>query len=131
MLLGRNAIRTSILVLLGATLFGQSPSADIHFHSLIPLGAEAFELQGAKWKGIVTLLGSAENPRFEGMVRREIDRQAAIFSADGERMKRYPERVAFRITASYRTRMVDASPFPISTADEANETFLVNLSNAR
>jgi len=122
--LGRNAIRTSILVLLGATVFGQAPSADVHFHSLIPLGAEAFELQGSKWKGIVTLLGSAENPQFEGMVRHETKQRVAIYAADGERMKTYPQRVAFRITASYRTRMVDASPFPISTADEANDYLL-------
>jgi len=124
--LGRNAIRTSVLVLLGASLFAQSSSSDsaVRFHSMIPLGAEAFELQGAKWKGIVTLLGSAENPQFEGMVRREIKQRVAVFSADGERMKTYPERVSFRITASYRTRMVDASPFPISTTDEANDYLL-------
>ena len=114
----------SVVALFSAALFAQSPAPDLHFHSWVPLGAEALELHGDKWKGTITLLGSAENPEFEGMVRRETNQRTALYSADGARIKLYPGRIRFRITASYRTHMVDASPFPISTDNAANDYLL-------
>lgn len=111
--------------MLGTALAGQNPP-ELRFHSLIPLGADAYQLDGAKWKGVITLMGSAEAPQFEGMVRRDTKDHVTLVAADGRRMKTYPERVTFRITASYRTRTVEASPFPISTSDDAN-AYLLHL----
>jgi hypothetical protein len=113
----------SLLVLSAIALFAED-TPEMHFHSLVPLGSEAYQLQGEKWKGIVTVLGSAENPEFEGMVRREIQNRAELFSADGERMRTYPERIAFRITASYRTHVTDPSPFPFNTSVDMNDYLL-------
>ena len=119
----RNAIRIASLVLLGSALSAQAPP-EVHFHALVPLGADAYELRGDKWKGIITLMGSAENAQFEGMVKREVNRHEALFTSDGTRMQSYPERITFRVTASFRTRLVDASPFPISASVDANDYLL-------
>lgn len=91
----RKAIRTTLLVLLGTALSGQSPSPDAHFHALIPLGAEAYDLQGEKWKSIITLLASAESPQFEGVVRRGVNEHAALFSADGKKSRTILTRFRF------------------------------------
>jgi hypothetical protein len=120
------AIRAILWVLLATALSAQTIPSEVRFHALVPLGAEAYQLDGAKWKSVITFLGSAENPAFEGMVRREVKDHAALYAADGLRIKNYPERVSFRVTASYRTRVTDPSPFPISTSDDAND-YLLNL----
>lgn len=111
------------MALLGSALSAQAPS-EMHFHALVPLGAEAYELQGDGWKSLVTLLASAENPQFEGMVRRDVNHRDTLFAADGSRVQSYPERVNFRVTASLRTRLAEPSPFPISATVDANDYLL-------
>lgn len=115
-----------MLVLLGTALSAQNTgtSAVAHFHSTVPLGAEAYQLQGAKWKSVVTLLGSAENPEFEGMVRRDVQQRGELFTANGDRVRNYPEHITFRITASSRTHVTEPSPFPISTSANINDYLL-------
>ena len=122
--LRRNAIRIASLALLGSALAAQAPSPEMRFHALVPLGAEAYELQGGGWKSMVTLLASAENPQFEGMVRRDVNRRDALFASDGSRVQSYPERINFRVTASLRTRLMEASPFPINASIDANDYLL-------
>lgn len=112
------------MLLTAATLWGQTDPREMHFHSLIPLGAEAYQVQGDKWRGMITLLASAVNPQFEGMSRHEANKRDALFSPDGEKLKTYPGRVSFRVTASYRTRFVEASPFPIGATGEQNDYLL-------
>ena len=110
------------LLLLGVSLSAQS-LLPVHYHALVPLGAEAYELQGDRWKAVVTLLASAENPEFEGMMRRTESRDA-LFSGDGKPVRFYPERISFRVTASFRTRLIEPSPFPISANVAANDYLL-------
>lgn len=123
-LLQYNAIRFASLLLLSAVLSAQTPTNEAHYRALVPLGAEAYELQGEKWRSRITLLASAENPQFEGMVRRAAGRHEGLFSADGTRVHFYPERISFRVTASLRTRIIEASPFPISATSDANDYLL-------
>ncbi len=124
MAFSRNAIRIASLALLGSALSAQAPLPELHFHALVPLGAEAYQLEGDKWKETITLLGSAENPQFEGMVRRELNHRDALFAADGTRIQFYPDWISFRVTAGFRTRLVEASPFPISATVDANDYLL-------
>ncbi len=118
------AIRTVVPVLLSVALFGQSSTPDMHFHSLVPLGAEAYDLEGETWKTMITLLASAQNPQFEGMVRRSVNQREVLFAANGEKVQNYPEQISFRVTASYRARFLDASPLPISASGDANDYLL-------
>ncbi len=120
----RNAILVASLALLGSVLYAQAPSPELHFHALVPLGAEAYPLRGDQWKTQVTLLASAENPQFEGMVRRDVNHRDELFAADGTRVQSYPERVNFRVTASLRTRLVEASPFPMTASVDVNDYLL-------
>lgn len=124
MFLRHNAIRLASLLLLGAALSAQTPASDVRYHALVPLGGEAFELQGDKWKALITLLASAENQQFEGMVRRQVERHDALFSPDGTRLEFYPEHLSFRVTASFRTRMMEASPVRISANVDPNDYLL-------
>jgi hypothetical protein len=123
---GPKVIRILAPVLLATALLGQSTESETRFHSLIPLGAEAYQLKSEKWKGMMTLMASAESPAFEGMIHRTGKKQDRLESADGIEMKRFPSRVLFRVTASYRARFTDASPFPISAAGGQND-YLLNL----
>lgn len=120
----RDLIRLASLLLLAATASAQTPPQEIRYHSLVPLGAEAFDLQGEGWKAMITLLASAENPQFEGMVRRQVERHDVLFSPDGSRIQHYPDHIAFRVTASFRTRLMEPSPFPVGANGDANDYLL-------
>jgi hypothetical protein len=123
--LGSKVIRIVAAVLLSTALFGQQPhEPDVHFHSLIPLGAEAYELKSDKWKGMMTLMASAESPEFEGMVRRAGKKRDPLESADGTTMHRFPRRVSFRVTATFRSHFTDTSPFTISASGAQNDYLL-------
>jgi len=119
-----NAIRTATWVLLATALLAQSETPTIRFHSMIPLGGEAYELHGEKWKGLITLLASAESSEFEGMTRTKVGKSDGLVSADGAPIRYYPGRVSFRVTASYRTRLIEPSPFPIGGGGDQNDYLL-------
>ncbi len=112
------------LLVLTTALFAQNPEA--RFHALIPLGAEAYDVQGQDWKGVMTLLASAESPGFEGISRRSVDSRDILFLPDGRRLERYPSKISFRLTASYRSRFAETSPFPIAAEGQQND-YLLNL----
>src|ERR1051325_8919271 len=118
------AIRVAVLMFVATVLSAQSEREVLHFHAMIPLGAEAYEVRSDKWKDLMTLLASAENPRFEGMVSRPVNQHDELFSPDGTRVETYPGPVAFRITATWRARFMEASPFPIGATGDANDYLL-------
>ena len=97
---------------------------EARFHSLIPLGADAYSLQGEQWKGVMTLMASAENNGFEGMERRKVQERAVLFTNDGRKIEHYPGKINFRVTASFRTRFPDASPFPLGAPGDQNSYLL-------
>lgn len=123
-----NAIRTvAMLVLAGAsTLAGQSNPKQ-HFHSLIPLGADAYEIHNKQWKGNMTLMASAESPDFEGMELRSAGRGNQLFSENGKKIDRFPARVDFRVTATFRAHFAETSPFPIGARMDDQNGYLLGL----
>lgn len=101
-----------------------SPS-EYDFHSVVPLGTDAIELQPAKQT--VYLLASAESQGFDGMRLVRQGSRDRILNADGSPVVRYPGHVTFRVTATARgPKMLDLQPFPIP-AHEPLEQYLLGL----
>lgn len=128
-----NAIRFAVL--LGAlALAGNAPASSkksqppvdqATFHSVVPLGAETFDVRGT-WKGSMTLLASAENPQFEGMIRRVVGDRVSLLDPEGQPFQYYPQTITFRVTATARARLSDPNPFPVQTSSDEN-TYLLGL----
>jgi hypothetical protein len=118
--LGPKALRVSVLIILSSFTLAAQSIPDARFHSLIPLGADAYELRGEQWKGVMTLLASAENNGFEGMERRKVEQRETLFANDGRQLEHYPGKIDFRVTASFRTRLPETSPFPIGAPGNQN-----------
>lgn len=66
------------------------------YHSLVPLGAERIDLDGAK--RALFLMATAESTYFEGW-HSPVDAHD-LFSADGQKVGWYPQQLAFRLTAT-------------------------------
>jgi hypothetical protein len=82
----------------------------ISVNGRIPLGIESFRLQPAK--SDFYLMASAENSGFVGMQRvMEGDRGGELITSTGQKVKFYPDKVQFRLTASARERMVEDKPY--------------------
>ena len=73
------------------------------------------------------LIASAESPQFEGMVNRRGKHRRQLVAADGEMVQYYPERVAFRVTASFRGHFVDPSSFAIAAPSVNENAYLLKL----
>ena len=116
-------IRVATLLLFSTVLWGQSSLPD-PLHSLVPLGAEAYDVQGEKWQDMLTLLVTAEDPQFEGVSRHTVKNRDQLYSAEGKQLEMFPGRVSFRITATYRARFMEPSPFPIGAQGNANDYLL-------
>ena len=123
--LGLKAIRFSFLLFLLSSFYLVAQTVpEARFHSLIPLGADVYSLRGEQWKGVMTLLASAENNDFEGMERRKIQERSALFANDGRKLEHFPGKVDFRVTASFRTRFPDSSPFALGAPGSQNDYLL-------
>lgn len=121
------AIRAIVATLLLTTAAVAGPGPQERFHSLIPLGADAYELRNTKWKGTMTLMASAESAQFEGMERRTVADRQVMFSEDGKKVDRFPEHVNFRVTASFRAHFAEMSPFPIPASVDDQNQYLLDL----
>lgn len=122
------AIGFALVLLMGSplALIAQSGDATIHYQELVPLGAECFAVHGPKWRHVMSLLGSAESAQFQGMSARGTLHQRGLYTADGRRIANYPGRVVFRVTASFRTALIDMPPFLVTTREGEND-YLLNL----
>lgn len=128
MTFGAKAIRAAVVLLVASasTVVGQA-NPTLRFHSLIPLGADAYELRNKQWKGTMTLMASAESPQFEGMEVRTVSKRTQLFSEDGKRIERFPSHVDFRVTATFRAHFAETSPFPISASLDDQNAYLLGL----
>ncbi len=118
----------AIITLLAASTLLAGQSADdtsYRLHSRIPLGVEAFTVEGA-WKGTLTLLASAQSPQFEGWNIEKDGHHYVAQTSNGQAVRYYPDSIDFRVTASVRSLMLDPSPFPVSV-DEDQNAFLLGL----
>ena len=100
---------------------------EYHYHALVPLGSDNFEVRGA-WRGSITFLASAENPQFEGLQRKVVDDRIVLVDQEGEPLKFYPENVDFRVTASTRVQMAEPDPDPLPLEPKLDENdYLLGL----
>jgi hypothetical protein len=81
----------------------------ISVNGRIPLGIESFRLLPAK--GDFYLMASAEDSGFIGMTRIMGNEKGELVSSTGQKVKFYPEKIQFRLTASARERMIEERPF--------------------
>ena len=130
---GRIAFRTLALGTMLACLAGAAvasgpanPSPDVEYvyHTLIPLGSDAFLVQ--PWGSVLTVLASVENPHFEGWRRQSFGERRRLVNASGQPVRYYPEHLEFRVSTGTRTQVSDAQPFPMTTTLSAND-YLLNL----
>lgn len=111
-----------------ATAWGGSPASgrashpdgevDWSFHSFIPLGFEPFQLNPSGRP--LTLMATAQSPRFEGWHRVTRDKHRVIVDGTDHPVTAYPDTVDFRVTASTRSMrsLLLDKPTAISIADE-------------
>jgi hypothetical protein len=103
-----------------------TPSSDVEYvyHSLIPLGSDAFLVQ--PWNSVLTVLASVENPHFEGWRREMSGGRRRLVNASGQPVSHYPEHLEFRVSTGTLSKMTDAPPFPMRTSLSTND-YLLNL----
>lgn len=131
----QNTTRSRSLTILGLGLLlaaagvasGPAPKSTplrYDFHSVVPLGIDALELQPARTT--VYLLASAESSAFEGLQRVEHDGRVAVFGSDGQPVERFPEVIDFRLTASARKRNLveERDRYPVKTQQGLNDYLL-------
>lgn len=113
------------LLCLAPALLAQSNADDppLRLHAMVPLGEESFTIE-RPWKGTLTLIGSADNPQFEGWTLIKQGHRRLLRTEAGEPVRFYPEDVAFRITASLREKMSEPSPVPLTTNTGPNDYLL-------
>lgn len=99
-----------------------APTVEFLYHSLIPLGNEAFTVQ--PWNSVLTVLASAENPEFEGWRRESVGDRHRVVDAAGRTVRLFPEHLDFRVTLGTRTRLADDLPFTVRTAMSENDYLL-------
>lgn len=131
MSLARTAIRGIVCALaLQALVWAQSnalaakgPVTEMAFHTVVPLGTEAFQLRDAHQT--MYLLATAHDPHFEGW-RRVMDAvgHRSLLDADGNRVLFFPETLNFRVTASTRVKLLDVEKWPALAGTDLNDYLL-------
>lgn len=96
----------------------------LRLHSILPLGAESFDLSGPSKGMLLTLMASAENPAFDGLIREKQGQRYVLHTSAGELFQYFPDNIDFRVTASLRTKLFDPSPFPVSIRGDPNNYLL-------
>jgi len=92
----------------------------VRFHSRVPLGSEQLQLTPSKANLI--LLASVESSRFEGWERVGMPPRAVMREANGERVKQYPRRLSFRVSADLVAKLLDTeTPLPVEAAQSPEE----------
>jgi hypothetical protein len=91
-------------------------------HSNMPAGYEVVFLKPSRTS--LALMGLIECPELEGAQRVSVGIRGRLVSADGEPIKRFPQRFSFRITASLRKVVLDGAIASIDVPDEPHELLL-------
>jgi hypothetical protein len=94
------ALIAALPLLLAIVSLGRNRARDAvderDYHSVVPLGAERIDLKPSKRD--MYILATAESPYFEGWHGRADEH--FLLSADGSKVKYYPRRIDFRLTAT-------------------------------
>lgn len=93
------------------------------FHSVLPLGSDAFVLDGSSRS--VLLMATAISPELEGWKRKAQDGSWFLYAGDGSRARTYPRQVQFRVTASQSDRpALDSEALPVKSSIPLNDYLL-------
>lgn len=98
------------------------PEVAFEFQSVVPLGVETFKLETAAQT--INLLASAESQFFNGVRLLGHGPDRIVIAADGSRVRRFPQTITFRVTASARGQALDEKPVPIETTADLNRYLL-------
>lgn len=101
---------------------GSYDNTDFRFHSIVPLGMESLELLPSR--SMVNLLASATSAQFEGMERKPSRGHVVLLSSRGGSVRRFPEQVDFRISATTEGKAFDPDPLQIQTQIAPSEFLL-------
>jgi hypothetical protein len=116
------------LLTLSSAAAGQSPArrdVAFEFQSVVPLGVETFKLETAAQT--INLVASAESQFFDGVRLLGHGPERVVVAADGSLVRRFPQNITFRVTASARGRALDEKPVPVETTADLNR-YLLSLS---
>ncbi len=92
-------------------------SAGKELHALLPLGAESFRIGPQRQPFAV--LATAEVPSFEGVTLLGDRGKRQLLDRNGQPIRAYPERMAFRVTASGRVKLfTDDPPYNLESPAE-------------
>ncbi len=93
------------------------------YHARIPMGSETFAVK--PWKSVLTVLASAENPRFEGWRREQHGDKEILFDGSGQPVRHFPDHLNFRISVGTRTHLSDDDhPFALNAKLPVNDYLL-------
>lgn len=102
----------------------EGPASIVEYHARIPLGWECFKLNPSGQ--LFYLMGSVEDAEFEGWQKVTQDDRTRLVSANDSPVKRYPQHLQFRITASAKERLIEKRPFLVNSRLSIN-TYLLGL----
>jgi hypothetical protein len=106
------------LVAAAGTLLKSGPG----LHSAMPAGYDVVVLKPANVN--LSIMGLIECPELEGAQHVAAGLKSSVLAADGGRMKQFPHRFSFRITASLRKIVLDGPANAIQVADDPGELLL-------
>jgi len=92
------------------------------YHARIPLGSETFAVN--PWKSVLTVLASAEDPRFEGWRREQRGEREMLLDGSGQPVRRFPNHLNFRVSVGTRTHLSDDEPFALNAKLPVNDYLL-------
>jgi hypothetical protein len=92
------------------------------YHARIPLGSQTFAVK--KWNSVLTVLASAENPRFEGWRREQHGEKEILLDGSGQPVRNFPDQLSFRISVGTRTHLSDDEPFTLNAKLPVNDYLL-------
>lgn len=98
------------------------PELAFEFQSVVPLGVETFKLETAA--KTINLLASAESQFFNGVRLLGHGPDRIVIAADGSPVRRFPQTITFRVTASARGQALDEKPVPVETTADLNRYLL-------
>jgi hypothetical protein len=107
-----------------AAIAGTAPRGGNLMHPTMPAGYDVVVL---KPSGVnLSLMGLIECPELEGAQSVFEGTHKKLISADGDTIRKFPQRFSFRITASLRKMLIDQPVASVDVGDEPHQ-LLLNL----
>jgi len=99
-----------------------TPKQTSGMHSNMPAGYDVLVLKPSK--AVLSLIGLIECPELEGAQHVADGLHKKLVSAEGETIKKFPQRFSFRITASLRKVFIEGPNTSVEVPDDPQELLL-------